>query len=307
MTTPKISVIIPIYNARMTLSRCIESISYSSVFSQDIQIVGVDDGSTDNSYQYAESLIIDNFHPTSCVFRQSNSGACAARNAGFVRSLGEWVVFLDADDFYDNGFLDFVAQQDNPNHVITGNYQFFDGNSIGRFQLGQNIDVLQRIAQGDFTIPGAIAIPRLIAQRFPWDIALSADQDGEWLGRIAFSGISIVFEPEIGIVYSVENQYSISKKKDLTSLESRIASAENLLKLINTSQNFRPYHKAIAQRMDLIAFTYFWNHPQRCIDLRKRARLIDSKIEHNIKGKQGVLRNALGFYATQLVIRLLNR
>lgn len=86
-----VSVIIPCYNAEKYIERCIES-----VISQDyenIEIVVVDDGSTDKSIELLEKYIDIK------VYSQKNMGACAARNLGIKKCAGYYVKFLDADDF----------------------------------------------------------------------------------------------------------------------------------------------------------------------------------------------------------------
>lgn len=86
-----ISVIIPAFNSSAYISDCIES-----VVSQDLgekEIIVVDDGSTDDTYELASVF------PNVVVKRQQRKGACAARNCGFSCSSGAYVKFLDSDDF----------------------------------------------------------------------------------------------------------------------------------------------------------------------------------------------------------------
>lgn len=91
MTVPAVSVIIPVYNAASTLSRAIDS-----ALSQDgaaIEIVAVDDGSTDGSAE-----VLGRYGDRIRVLSQPNRGAGAARTAGVRAARGEFVAFLDADD-----------------------------------------------------------------------------------------------------------------------------------------------------------------------------------------------------------------
>lgn len=101
MTTPKVSVIIPVYNAEKYLKRCIDSLLTQSF--RDFEIILVNDGSTDSSkkicdnYSSQDSRII--------VFNQDNSGASSARNVGIDNSKGEYICFVDADDFVGTEYL----------------------------------------------------------------------------------------------------------------------------------------------------------------------------------------------------------
>ncbi|MDR0535806.1 MAG: glycosyltransferase [Puniceicoccales bacterium] len=95
----KYSVIIPVFNVEDFLPRAIESVLRQEDFHGDMELILVDDGSTDSSGQ-----ICDDFarrHAWAQVIHQPNRGLSAARNAGLDRATGEYVVFLDADDWFD--------------------------------------------------------------------------------------------------------------------------------------------------------------------------------------------------------------
>jgi len=90
---PKVSVIIPAYNAAETIQRTIESVLYQTT--QDIEIIVVDDGSTDNTRE-----IVSCFGEKVGTFLQENQGHAVARNTGLKASRGEYCAFLDADDLW---------------------------------------------------------------------------------------------------------------------------------------------------------------------------------------------------------------
>ncbi len=93
--TPVISCVIPVYNSEKYLSRCVDS-----VLSQDyrfVEIVLIDDGSTDNSGFICDAYAKENDYVK--VFHFSNCGASLARKAGLEYSKGEYVTFVDSDDF----------------------------------------------------------------------------------------------------------------------------------------------------------------------------------------------------------------
>ena len=92
----KVSVIIPVYNAEKYLRECLDSVINQSL--QDIEIICVDDGSTDNSLSVLQEYAVKDTRLK--IVEQSNQGAAAARNAGMAAAQGEYLSFLDADDFY---------------------------------------------------------------------------------------------------------------------------------------------------------------------------------------------------------------
>ena len=91
----KVSVIIPVYNAGKYLRACLDSVINQT--HKNIQIVAVNDGSTDNSGEILDEYA-ENYKNIK-VFHTENRGVCAARNMGLDNADGEWIAFLDADDY----------------------------------------------------------------------------------------------------------------------------------------------------------------------------------------------------------------
>ena len=89
------SVIIPVFNASKSLCRCLESVLSQSF--NDMEVICVDDGSTDSSLEilgkYAQVDVRVRY------FNQMNSGPSVARNKGLLEAKGEWILFVDADDY----------------------------------------------------------------------------------------------------------------------------------------------------------------------------------------------------------------
>lgn len=101
MTDIKVSVIVPIYNVEKYLRQCLQSIADQSL--KEIEIICVDDGSTDSSPQ-----IVNEFAEKDSRFisvSQENGGAGKARNTGLRMAKGKYLSFLDSDDFFDKNML----------------------------------------------------------------------------------------------------------------------------------------------------------------------------------------------------------
>ncbi|MEE0945897.1 MAG: glycosyltransferase [Acutalibacteraceae bacterium] len=99
---PCISVIIPVYNVEKYLAKCVDSV-ITQTFS-NYEIILVDDGSTDNSGAICDSYAEK--HPFISVIHQQNKGLGGARNTGISAAKGEFLFFLDSDDFISNDALD---------------------------------------------------------------------------------------------------------------------------------------------------------------------------------------------------------
>lgn len=96
MNQPKISVIIPVYNAEKYLEECLDSVLGQTL--KDIEVICVDDGSTDDSLSILETYT--GKHNNLVILKQKNTGVAFARNRAIKAAHGEYVCFLDADDYY---------------------------------------------------------------------------------------------------------------------------------------------------------------------------------------------------------------
>lgn len=95
MSNPQVSVIIPVYNIKEYILRCIESV-FNQTF-DDWEIIAVDDGSTDGSSAILDELAEKNKKVK--VFHVENGGVSNARNFGMEQSDGDYIYFLDGDDW----------------------------------------------------------------------------------------------------------------------------------------------------------------------------------------------------------------
>lgn len=93
---PRLSVIIPIYNAEKSLEKCLNSLINQSF--EDIEIICINDGSNDNSLSILEKYAAKEKNVK--IFSQKNQGVSAARNLGISKAVGEYILFCDADDTY---------------------------------------------------------------------------------------------------------------------------------------------------------------------------------------------------------------
>ena len=98
----RFSVVIPLYNKGIHVVHALESVLAQTF--EDFEILVVDDGSKDDSLQYAKS--VDS--PKIRVFHQENQGVSVARNVGIENAKGEYIAFLDADDVWHPNYLETI-------------------------------------------------------------------------------------------------------------------------------------------------------------------------------------------------------
>lgn len=112
-----ISIVIPVYNSECYLVECLDSV-LSQTF-VDFEVLLINDGSTDNSGEICERYVKKDTRFK--VFHQKNSGVSAARNVGIENAKGEWITFVDSDDYIEENFLHcFFKTQNNCQLVMQG-------------------------------------------------------------------------------------------------------------------------------------------------------------------------------------------
>ena len=101
MSTPKISVIIPVYNGEKYVAQCIENMLCQTY--KNLEVIVVNDGSVDNSVRIAEK------YPVKIIHFENNRGLSAARNTGIAVATGEYIHFMDVDDTINPEFYEKLA------------------------------------------------------------------------------------------------------------------------------------------------------------------------------------------------------
>lgn len=98
---PKVSIIVPVYKVESTLNRCVVSIRKQTL--EDIEIILVDDGSPDNCPRMCDDLAI--IDERIKVIHKTNGGLGYARNSGIEIASGEYIAFIDSDDFIEPNMM----------------------------------------------------------------------------------------------------------------------------------------------------------------------------------------------------------
>ena len=101
----KLSIIIPVYNAEPFLKRCLDSVRIEEKHLKDVEVIVVDDGSTDGS---AEIMDAEQDRVGFRIIHKENGGCCSARNEGMCQARGEYIANLDADDELVDGAVELM-------------------------------------------------------------------------------------------------------------------------------------------------------------------------------------------------------
>lgn len=116
-STPQISVIVPVYNAEKYLVQCVDSILNQDFM--DFELLLIDDGSKDQSGQICDAYARQDQRVR--VFHKENGGVSSARNIGLDNAHGEYIAFIDSDDYVDNDYLSILMGGKTADLVVTGN------------------------------------------------------------------------------------------------------------------------------------------------------------------------------------------
>lgn len=113
-SSPKISVVVPVYNAGATLDRCVKSILEQTY--ANLELILVNDGSADDSGRRCEMHAAADRRVK--VYHKENGGVSSARNMGLQNSSGDWVTFVDSDDWVEKGWLEACVSSMSENEGI---------------------------------------------------------------------------------------------------------------------------------------------------------------------------------------------
>ncbi|MBU3822288.1 glycosyltransferase family 2 protein [Flavobacteriaceae bacterium XHP0103] len=140
---PLVSVIIPVYNAEKFLEKCIDSLLSQSF--KDYEVLLINDGSSDHSGSVCHKY--SNIDNRIRVFHQKNKGASAARNLGMEKAKGEWICFVDSDDWVKENYLNNLVVSIEPGiDLVIGGFTQTDNNITKEVVLTEtdiNIDSLE--------------------------------------------------------------------------------------------------------------------------------------------------------------------
>lgn len=136
MTTPKVSIIVPVYNVEKYLEKCLDSLVNQTLDSYEIIVVN--DGSPDNSQEIIDKYV-EKYPGIVFAYKKKNGGLGDARNYGIDKARGEYIGFVDSDDWVDKKMFEAMynmAKQENDDIVICDATEINDGWEAGKLSAG---------------------------------------------------------------------------------------------------------------------------------------------------------------------------
>jgi uncharacterized protein (DUF1919 family) len=161
---PKISVIIPVYKAAGTLRRCVESIIFGE--EQDLEVILIEDRSPDSSWEVCQQLAQEYSH-VRCLQNDQNRGVSYTRNRGIDVATGQYVLFVDSDDWVSGDYAKTLIDtlENNPGKMVVCGFTFVD--HITHTTLKYGIYDHSSLSRSDFMkLPGAVMLQQLWNKAF---------------------------------------------------------------------------------------------------------------------------------------------
>lgn len=133
----KLSIIVPVYNVKDYLAKCLDSLTNQDLPQKDYEIIVVNDGSTDNSGEIAKQYA--GKYSNIILINQTNQGLSGARNTGIANARGEYIQFVDSDDYLEKNVLGSLLQQieEDKLDVLRFKYQNVRINTGGEYEKFQ--------------------------------------------------------------------------------------------------------------------------------------------------------------------------
>ncbi len=267
ITHSLVSILIPAYNSEKWIKAAIQSALAQTW--QNKEIIIVDDGSSDNTFQIAKEFE----SKTVKVISQKNSGACAARNRALSLSQGDFIQWLDSDDILAPDKIEIqlsnsdVSPQTRVLHLSGWGFFYFRIKKA-RFvpnPLWQDLSplnwLLNHIGEGYYMYPAAWLVSRKLTELAgPWDEKIMLNQDGEYFCRVVATSEMVKFSPKALSYHRIGNLYSISgNKKSQKTLESLNLAVNLCIDYLLKLENSETTRKASINCLQKIINTLYQN------------------------------------------------
>lgn len=196
MMNELVSIIIPVYNVEEYLENCVHSASRQTY--QNIEILLVDDGSTDKSGAMCDKLSTEDTRIR--VFHKKNGGVSSARNFGVANSKGKWITFLDSDDFIDSSFVEHLFELateysadiaqckmiNTYNQVVDFRY------SSVAFAMSHDVAINSLFSGADLSCPVPNLFKKTLLETFPFPTNREYGEDVITMCKVFYSAETIV-------------------------------------------------------------------------------------------------------------------
>lgn len=304
--TKLVSVIIPCFNAEKWLAEAIDSCLEQTY--SNIEIIVIDDGSTDNCLEiiksYGDKIIWQSF---------PHKGGNYARNKGFDLSKGDYIQYLDADDYILPEKIEKQVRflEETGADVVYGDWRHQRHLSDGSSFIMENIEISEAHADilASLLANWWVALAALLYKRTAvknsggWDETLTAAQDRDFFLSVVMNGAKVVYQPGCDSIYRRYGSVTVSTSSKNRWLKSHYLVLEKverqLLQMNKLSMKYR--HALAKSYFELARESLFVDYPQYLIFLEEALALFPEFKTNSKRAAYKVVQNVLGFRQTERI------
>jgi len=314
VSAPLVSVCIPVYNGENYINQTIEAVINQTY--KNIEIIIVDDGSTDNT----KSLLKNLPHQNVSVYYQQNCGAAAARNLAYSKSKGQYIKFLDGDDLINPQMIESQVKLavENPDCIVSAKWGRFYDNNLDTFKLSPE-DCWQTLPAYDWissswknghsmTQSGIFLLPRdIIENAGLWDEQLTLIDDLDFFTRVILKCKSVVFDPNSILYYRSGNSGSLSDRKQQEAMQSAFTSIDKATKNLLAVKASAEAKLACANTWQHYVYIAYPKHSGLANEAQKRVNeLGGSTLKFMAGGITKIIAGLIGWKTTKRLKQVFN-
>lgn len=273
----KISVIVPVYNMEKYLEKCLDSLVNQTL--KEIEIIVINDGSTDNSYKILDKYK-KKYSDILTVINTENNGISIARNIGIKEATGEYIAFIDSDDYVDiNMFSDcyLYAKKNNLDIVVLDYYKLYENNGK-----------LEYFKIKDFDNTNIKNNPKLLFEinSSPWNKIYKRslfDKTTIFPEKTKYEDLGLIpilldKANNIGYLNKAYNYYLIRGKSETTTIDKRVYDIFKILDILNNY--FKNKYKNELEYLNIEKIMTYTISSRGIKDNRVRNEFIDSAFKY---------------------------
>lgn len=247
----KVSIIIPVYNVEKYLQKCVQSVLSQTL--KEIEVFLIDDGSTDRSWEIVQDFA--NSDKRIHAIRQENAGAAVARNQGLVAAKGEYIGFVDSDDYVDKSYFEQlykaatskkadIARAYVKAEIETGEHYKMD-HSVDGYNSYYNVKLKKEVLANKLSLTSSnwLAIYKrsmLTKHNIAFIPEIRTGQDNIFNLHVSYVANKVVFVDKPTYYHMVRRDGSLMTGYNFTTegLISRALVIEETVRFLNTTKNY---------------------------------------------------------------------
>ena len=263
MNNIKVSIIIPVYNSEKYLRQCFDSVVNQTL--KDIEIIIINDGSTDNTLKIVQEYATK--YKNIKVIDKQNEGCYKARNIGLETATGEYIAFLDSDDYIEHNIYEklFLKAKQTDADIVSSNYYISQDNKLKIVDFSSSAKLLKKtnnnLIGAENVLLDAIIWSRIFKRQMLIDKGIKFHSDIYMADDAFFQIVTMLNSEKIVYIPDILYTYRISRKDSITTSYNEknfdcIKVAKEIMDYViaNNMKHFMPQVVAYVLRLNILGY-----------------------------------------------------